>query len=48
MADLIEQLELSGERLAVEVNQELVPRSFFEEHCLAEGDQVEIIHGWAW
>jgi sulfur carrier protein len=44
MADLIEQLELSGERLAAEVNEELVPRSLFEEHSLATGDRVEIIH----
>jgi sulfur carrier protein len=44
MAELIEQLELSGQRLAVEVNEELVPRSRFEEHRLVEEDRVEIIH----
>ena len=41
---LIEVLELAGQRLAVEVNEELVPRSRFEEHRLAAGDRVEIIH----
>jgi len=44
MASLIEQLELKGQRLAVEVNEELVPRSRFDAHLLAPGDQVEIIH----
>jgi sulfur carrier protein len=44
MAALIDQLALAGRRLAVEVNEELVPRSRFAEHRLAEGDRVEIIH----
>jgi len=44
MATLIEQLELSGQRLAVEVNEELVPRSRFDQHQLCEHDRVEIIH----
>lgn len=44
MADLIEQLELTGQRLAVEVDEELVPRSLFAAHHLAPGARVEIIH----
>jgi len=44
MGDLIERLELTGQRLAVEVNEELVPRSRFREHRLVLGDRVEIIH----
>ncbi|MGA7981790.1 MAG: sulfur carrier protein ThiS [Chromatiaceae bacterium] len=44
MAALIERLELAGQRLAVEVNEELVPRSRFTEHRLAPSDRVEIIH----
>jgi len=44
MAELLEQLELTGKRLAVEVNAELVPRSRFAEHRLAADDRVEIIH----
>ena len=44
MAGLIEQLELSGQRLAVEVNEELVPRGLFDKHRLAPEDRVEIIH----
>ncbi|HBG95670.1 MAG TPA: thiamine biosynthesis protein ThiS [Chromatiaceae bacterium] len=44
MTELLEQLDLLGKRLAVEVNAELVPRSRFDEHRLAVDDQVEIIH----
>lgn len=44
MAGLIDRLALSGRRMAVEVNEELVPRSLFESHRLATNDRVEIIH----
>lgn len=44
MSDLIARLDLSGRRLAVEVNQELVPRGQFAGHRLRPGDRVEIIH----
>ncbi|MES9846853.1 MAG: sulfur carrier protein ThiS [Candidatus Thiodiazotropha sp.] len=43
MTKLIELLDLSGQRIAVEVNEELVPRSTFNEYLLVEHDQVEII-----
>lgn len=41
---LIEHQGLVNQRLAVEVNQNLVPRSQFAASALAEGDRVEIIH----
>lgn len=44
MSALVEQLGLAGQRIAVEVNEELIPRSRFAGHRLAEGDRVEIIH----
>jgi sulfur carrier protein len=44
MAELIAHLGLAGQRIAVEVNAELVPRSRFAEHALAPGDRVEVIH----
>lgn len=43
-AGLIVLLDLSGRRLAMEVNEEIVPRSRFESHVLAAGDRVEIVH----
>ena len=44
MGSLIARLELAGQRIAVEVNEELVPRSTFDEYRLQENDSVEIIH----
>jgi sulfur carrier protein len=44
MASLIELMELGGQRIAVEVNEELVPRSTFGDFHLKESDRVEIIH----
>jgi sulfur carrier protein len=41
---LIEGLALSGKRLAVEVNEEVVPRSLHAEYRLHDGDRVEIVH----
>lgn len=43
-ADLIELLNLTGQRLALEVNEEIVPRSTFDTHYLQAGDRIEIIH----
>jgi sulfur carrier protein len=42
-AQLIEQLGLGNERLAMEVNREIVPRSSFESHVFKPGDQIEIV-----
>ncbi len=44
MGSLIEKLDLTGQRVAVEVNEELVPRSSFADYQLRENDAVEIIH----
>ncbi len=44
MAALIESLELSGKRIAVEVNEELVPRSSYSDYNLKPQDNVEIVH----
>ncbi|MEJ2435702.1 MAG: sulfur carrier protein ThiS [Pseudolabrys sp.] len=43
-AQLIEELGLSGRRVAMEVNLEIVPRSAYTEHRLRPGDRVEIVH----
>lgn len=44
VADLVETLDLAGHRIAVEVNEELVPRSTFSDRRLNDGDRVEIVH----
>ncbi|SHM21533.1 sulfur carrier protein ThiS [Vreelandella subglaciescola] len=43
-ADLVAQLGLGGRRIAVEINEEIVPRSQLAETRLANGDKVEIVH----
>ncbi|MYL23546.1 sulfur carrier protein ThiS [Vreelandella massiliensis] len=43
-ADLVDQLGLGGRRVAVEVNEAIVPKSQLANTRLAEGDQVEIVH----
>jgi len=42
-AQLVDVLGLNEQRLALEVNREIIPRSCFGTHCLAPGDNVEIV-----
>ena len=44
MVDLIQQLELQDKRIAIEVNESLLPRSAFADYLLKENDQIEIVH----
>ncbi len=44
IAQLLETMALSGKRLAVEVNLEIVPRSTHGVHKLQPGDRIEIVH----
>ncbi len=44
VAQLLAILDIQGKRLAVEVNQELVPRSQFDSVVLSPHDTVEIVH----
>ena len=43
LSGLLEQLRLSGQRLAVERNGGIVPRSEHAQTALAEGDRLEIV-----
>lgn len=40
---LVEKLGLTGKRLAIERNGEIVPKSMFAEVALQSGDQLEIV-----
>ncbi|WP_073975525.1 sulfur carrier protein ThiS, partial [Erythrobacter donghaensis] len=44
IADLVRELDLTPEKVAVERNGEIVPRSTLAEAPLAEGDTLEIVH----
>ena len=43
-AQLVEDLTLTGRRIAMEVNQEIVPRSEYSQHQFQAGDKIEIVH----
>lgn len=44
IADLVRSLDLEPEKVAVECNREIVPRSTLEDVALNDGDQLEIVH----
>jgi sulfur carrier protein len=43
IAELLSAMEIKAQHVAVEVNQEIVPRSRHAEHCLRDGDRVEVV-----
>lgn len=43
VSQLIERLELTGKRFALERNGRIVPRGRFGEERLADGDRLEIV-----
>ncbi|MFZ1135828.1 MAG: sulfur carrier protein ThiS [Candidatus Korobacteraceae bacterium] len=44
LAKFIEQLGMKGDRIAVELNREIVPRVQWSETQLHEADRLEIVH----
>lgn len=43
VAELIAAMGLTGKRIALERNGEIVPRSSFSSQTLADGDKLEIV-----
>ncbi len=43
VAALVNEMALADGRIAVEVNQEIVPRSLYTAHALHAGDRVEVV-----
>ena len=43
IADLVAALGLTGKRIAVEMNGEIVPRSRYASTTLSAGDKLEIV-----
>lgn len=41
---LLRQLGISRERVAVELNAEIVPKADYEKQLLSDGDRIEIVH----
>lgn len=44
VAGLVASLALGGRRMAVELNEEVIPRSEHADFVLSDGDRVEIVH----
>ena len=44
LAGLIEQLGMKADRVAVELNREIVSRTQWAETVLHDGDKLEIVH----
>lgn len=44
IAELVSTMDLTGRRIAVEINLDIVPRSAYETRHLQPGDRVEIVH----
>lgn len=43
LSDLVADLELAGQPLALAVNRAVVPRQRWSEHRLRDGDKVDIV-----
>jgi thiamine biosynthesis protein ThiS len=44
LSELLTQLGMKPDRVAVELNRELVPRSSWPTTQLSDGDKLEIVH----
>ena len=44
LAELVAQLGMKPDRVAVELNREIVPRAQWADTSLHEGDKLEIVH----
>jgi len=41
---LLETLSLSEKKVAIEINEEIIPRNNYDKKILLEKDRVEIVH----
>lgn len=44
LEQLVVQLGMKGDRVAIELNREIVPRTAWNDAQLNEGDRLEIVH----
>ena len=44
LAQLVEILGMKSDRVAVELNREIVPRNHWQQTSLKDGDQLELVH----
>lgn len=44
LQELLTQLAYAAERIAIELNRQVIPRKKWHEIVLTDGDQLEIVH----
>ena len=44
LSELVERLSLAPQRIAIEVNRQIVRRADWEQTAVHDGDRVEIVH----
>jgi thiamine biosynthesis protein ThiS len=44
LADLVGELGLTGRRIAVEINRNIIPRDEYASYRLQPGDEIEVVH----
>ncbi|WP_164169723.1 sulfur carrier protein ThiS [Ruminococcus flavefaciens] len=43
VTEMLADMEISGQRVAVELNEEIVPKAKYDETILKDGDRVEVV-----
>lgn len=43
LTELLAEMDLVGKRIAIEINQEIIPRSEHSSYQLNSGDRVEVV-----
>lgn len=43
VAEMLADMDISGQRVAVEINEEIVPKAQYGETVLRDGDKVEVV-----
>ncbi|WP_297955499.1 sulfur carrier protein ThiS [uncultured Ruminococcus sp.] len=43
VAEMLADMDISGQRVAVEINEEIVPKARYDETILKDGDSVEVV-----
>lgn len=43
VTEMLSDMEISGQRVAVEINEEIVPKAKYDDTILKDGDHVEVV-----
>ena len=43
VSEMLADMDINGQRVAVELNEEIVPKASYDETVLKDGDTVEVV-----